>query len=616
MTIEAVHFRHESAEMNEMENLHDVTETKAGLITGTTTGGTRGASRMSAILVFATAAALTAYPPIAALVRDGLLGAFRYFAADSFYYLSIAAHSTSAEFYTFDGHYPTNGFHPLWQFYLERSFWLFDLGDDRQVWFTAISGIALTSIGTGLFALAVLRLTGRPALTLLATVPGAFYLLTPRFDAFYGAQWSFVNGMETPLSIFFFGVLALFLVARDPLRATSGPTPLVLISIILTLVTLSRLDDVFIFAPFILYVFATGGSRNEGLRRVAAISFFPFLAIGLYLAFNLSYADSALPSSGSAKAQPIRALVRNVYALVTTLLPIVNSLFGRLNSVWSAEAWRVTQMVVPAVASLWWLARHRIRAGRDSAGARTPADTLVGLLAAYVVIKAAYNFSTVGLWDQGHWYYALSIMTANLVVAVGLGRFLDRRVAAHAEPGLLDEAFARWPRLRSLPAASIAAMAVLLVSANTFIDLKRQPGLADRNFEFWQEREATQATLDRICPGCGVLSFDDGIVAYALQDVSTLNGLGLVLDAEGIHAMQNGRLLELARDRGYHLFTSVNYTSNDPSEPAPGDYSRYIPINMSMAAQSFDDWNLEVVHTNPTSRVSFVRFTPKRGPRR
>ena len=54
-----------------------------------------------------------AWPPLVVLLEEGVQGAFKFFASDSFYYLAIAQQSSSIENLTFDGIYPTNGFHPL-----------------------------------------------------------------------------------------------------------------------------------------------------------------------------------------------------------------------------------------------------------------------------------------------------------------------------------------------------------------------------------------------------------------------------------------------------------------------------------------------------------------------
>ena len=62
---------------------------------------------------------LSLYPPAYAYFSGGLSNVFNFLAADTFYYLSIAANSSFLA-YTFDGQFLTNGFHPLWQILLER----------------------------------------------------------------------------------------------------------------------------------------------------------------------------------------------------------------------------------------------------------------------------------------------------------------------------------------------------------------------------------------------------------------------------------------------------------------------------------------------------------------
>ena len=71
-----------------------------------------------ALLLIAVVLGFAAWPPLMALTQEGIQGAFKYFASDSFYYLTIAKQSTSVEFFSFDGVHPTNAFHPLWEVYL------------------------------------------------------------------------------------------------------------------------------------------------------------------------------------------------------------------------------------------------------------------------------------------------------------------------------------------------------------------------------------------------------------------------------------------------------------------------------------------------------------------
>ncbi|MFP6638750.1 MAG: hypothetical protein VCC04_00795, partial [Myxococcota bacterium] len=149
---------------------------------------------VSVVVVFA------AWPPGVSLLEEGVQGAFKYFASDSFYYLAIADQSSVAGYYTFDGLNPTNGFHPLWEFYLRASFGVLALQPEQQILFTAASSVVFSSVGAGLFAWVVFGLTGRFAVALLAAVPGLFFLVMPHFGKNFAAQWNFSNGMESPLS--------------------------------------------------------------------------------------------------------------------------------------------------------------------------------------------------------------------------------------------------------------------------------------------------------------------------------------------------------------------------------------------------------------------------------
>ena len=151
-------------------------------------------SRPAAAAVFGIVALAVAAPPLIALAADGTLGAFRTLAADAFYYLAVADHSQGAPFHTFDGVHPTNGFHPLWQWLLGAGFAA--LGPDAagQVRLSVIASTAATAIGLGLYAAALALRTGRPALALVAAVPGFFYPLVAAMNPHVGAPWSFANG--------------------------------------------------------------------------------------------------------------------------------------------------------------------------------------------------------------------------------------------------------------------------------------------------------------------------------------------------------------------------------------------------------------------------------------
>ena len=122
---------------------------------------------------------------------------------------------------------------------------------------------ACVAIGAAFFAVALLRVCGHPLLALLATVPGFYWLVIGRPHPEMLTPWSYVNGMESPLSILFFGVLCWLVLARDALGRGSR-AGLLAVSAALAGVLLSRLDDVFLVALVVLW-----GGWRAAERRVA-----------------------------------------------------------------------------------------------------------------------------------------------------------------------------------------------------------------------------------------------------------------------------------------------------------------------------------------------------------
>src|ERR1700692_4341464 len=72
----------------------------------------------SILLIAGSVFAATVLPLLLFVKRFSGLAALSMFAGDAFYYLTVARNSLHKPFYTFDGTYPTNGFHPVWQFLL------------------------------------------------------------------------------------------------------------------------------------------------------------------------------------------------------------------------------------------------------------------------------------------------------------------------------------------------------------------------------------------------------------------------------------------------------------------------------------------------------------------
>jgi hypothetical protein len=555
--------------------------------------------RHTPTLVFLATVMAVCYAPLLVWYAEGCLGAFRFFASDAFYYLAIAKRSQGAPFFSFDGRFPTNGFHPLWEHLLA---WAFEAGDPTPEGRVLIAfGLSLvaTAIGTGLFALAVLRLTRSRTLTLVASVPGAYYWLLGWTNPHLLSRWSFANGMESPLSILFFGLLCWLLLARDLLIGRASAARLTAVSALLALLVLTRLDDVFLLVPFALYAGARAGTRVEALRRTLAVLLLPGLALAAYLAHNLAYAGMALPVSGSAKAGGLVAgLLRNGYGVATTLFPFLDWRPFRAQ-VWSGEAWRVLQMLVPAAAGLLYALGHLPRGRTPPADPDTYRREVLALLGSYAFLKGAWNFCFVGLWQQGHWYYPLSLLTFDLVVAAALADAFRR------------SALAVRPALRRLALA--ASLLLVLLSANAFAHLKRAGTYHLESYRLFERRELVQRALDARCPGCSILAFDDGIISFSLA-APVMNGLGLALDREAGSARVRGELLELAYRRGFRLLSSLDYPLGIGPEADSSTVRRQLESYQNLRGQRLAGFEFRLLFVDPETGATFVGFEPQQAP--
>ena len=212
-------------------------------------------------------------------------------------------------------------------------------------------------------------------------------------------------------------------------------------------------------------------------------------------------------------------------------------------------------------------------------------------LAGYVLLKALYNLVFVGIWHQGHWYFPLSILTLNLLAADALAPLLRR----FTTPGPLRSA---------LP---VLCFAWIWVAGTAFAAARSIHPVHGRSFAFFSGRVAIEAELERRCPGCGVVSFDDGVVAFSL-DRPVLNGLGLVLDREAFDARRDGRLLELARERGFELLTTVNYPFATELDSA--SLRHVLARYPHLRDEPLDRFDFEIVWREPESGAVFVRFSP------
>jgi hypothetical protein len=548
----------------------------------------------------------TAYVPWWSWRSLGVEAPFRYFAADAFYYLAIAKNSFGKAFYTYDGAHPTNGFNPLWEYYLSAAFASFPADQERQLLFSFASSALLTSSGVAFFAVALVTIVRRPVLVLVACVPGFYYLLFAMFDQHFAATWSFVNGMESALSVFGFGLLCYLLVVHDIL-GTLTTARVAAVSALVSIITLTRLDDVFLFVPLVALLWWRAPNRLRARRATELMAVIAFVAIGPYLFYNYQSSGMLLPISGVAKSYGLlhpTAWVNTLRELALTLRPPAA---GSSPWAWSGAAWRAFQLVVPltvagAFASVLRSSTGSWKSALSRLDGRALPIVFIALL--YVPAKAVYNLAYVHLWDQGHWYFPLSLMTTNAVVLFMLDRMLPQTRDADNSPA----------RRRLALLAVAGGVLYVVLCGNAFIQQKHFSTYGADFYHFWRARDEISARLDAVIPHGGILEFDDGIVAYALSRQIT-SGTALASDAEALRHSRQGRMLELAYSRGVRVIASVWYMQEWPAAAFSDDQALRTAIQALAWGQSTDGWTFNVIahDDGPATHFVLVAFEPQRG---
>ncbi len=470
------------------------------------------------------------FPPVFALLKAPDVAPFKYFADDAFYYLSVARNSANVPFFSFDGSHATNGFHPLWQWTEYAILQAFPgrAQEPRVLVGLLLLGAAAVAVGCFSFAATLRRLGVRPGVILVGTLLLPSYLLAILVLPHIGAIWSQINGMESPFALLFAGLSVAF--AFGP-RQTWLHRPLGVagLSVLLTLGTLARLDDVFAFLP----LFALLWLRRRALQRpwacVAVAGAIPTAVLSAYLAYNWHTVGALLPLSGAAKAG--FALPRNLMQMLAIFVP-ANAWADRSN--WGQSTFVCLQLLLPPACLALWLADRRVLARLRAGETLTPLEALMATAGLYVLAKSSYNFVFVSFAHQGYWYAPVPQLFGSLVLADWL-----------ADLPVLTRSRAR--------AGVVTALSVALATT-AWCETKQASPWHVNAFRTWQSGERVAAALHQQDPAAQILEITDGIVAFGVG-LPTMSGTGLAGDVEAAAAKKRGNLLELAWKRGFHTLS-------------------------------------------------------------
>ena len=533
-----------------------------------------------AVAIFAS----TVLPPLLFLRRFPRFAPFAVFANDAFYYLTVGRNSLHTPFYSFDGMYPTNGFHPVWQFLLYtamRSNILKPADPLVTLHRLFIGNVLLLGVGFALLAAFCTRHLRRQWLAFLAVCPGFLWFAVGLCAPVYLSNWSYLNGMETSIELVFLGS-ALLTFATDGRSTFRLPLSMFFFG----LTVLCRLDDVFFLLPIMVLVWK---SRDRyGLRQTIIAAVLPGAMIAAYLIYNRISVGVFMPTSGSVKAG--LSIRSNLHFVGQMVLPIQWFISPGAKWFFSEAFMRVFQMIVPAIiCGIFAFRRGRLRFG------------LVEALCFGVLLKGLYNFVNVGLFNQGSWYYGASIFVANFVIAL----WLDR-LAYSIQPAGANNATSK---LLALAAAGAIFVSICFnIYVHRLIASDTMQGQAAQSI--FDHRE-TLGSMVRQAGSDRFIEMDDGELSY-VTEMPTLSGLGLALDPEASMAMAHGHFFELALQRHYSLIMASGIYRTMINSLLESHMLGYRPSLFEISAREFDHYALVPIASDPASDVELYRISPKR----
>jgi hypothetical protein len=539
---------------------------------------------------------LFAWAPLCAMLIEGPAVIIRLLTGDSYHYLAIARKAQLSHIYTYDGVHVTNGFHPMWEYFLRGMFSVLNLQTPQGQAIAAMTAALIAAtLGIILASAAVIRLTNRYLLALLL-VPGLFYLLIGVHTRTL-AMWSALDGMESGFSLLFGGLffyVLSFYIGSSSRKSYDQISACRATGLVLPLVIFSRLDDFFIIpALFVALVFFEKSMRK---RIIAGIWIAGPSAIVIlcYLIYNKITVGAAMPLSGGTKSGFVGFLSAYLTAVIhfPPILDLKNLLTGKASNGPEifANSFRLVEVVYPTLLAgfgAWAIWTYRRRQSEFA--------ILFGICL-YIIFKMSYNFLDVHPWHQAEWYYAF----------IGLSLSVLGAMALHAP----------WKSLDTIPIArygivTIYIMVLMLSAAQCYANLVyHSPD--DVEDQFWKRHEEIRSQL--VAHGVrGIVNVDDGITAFLL-DLPSMHGFAFATDVEAQRAYRTGSMLSLAYLRGINTIAGLGYMSSDHPLQSDTDIRHYLkgnPLSAEIVRSDVDKFDFSLAYYDPVLKMPFISFKPK-----
>ena len=414
---------------------------------------------------------------------------------DASYFFEIADNVISGEGFTFDRIGETNGYQPLWLYFLLPLYLLVRAAPETMVRIVAIIQVLLS----GAAGLILYRLLQRTCSVLAAFIGGTFFI------AFVLAP--VVNGMESAL----LALLLLLLVSSVvgcgfPNRSSGGES--FRIGLLLGLVVLTRLDTAFLcisMALLLLLGATRGGSGKKRIAKLLMTVLGASLVILPYLSYNAIRFGSPMPISG---------MLKSSFPAITADRSLI----------WEPGPVGLLGLLLGALYLLFSAGRR----GKE----RDELDWALAALSIAFLLHLAHTLLFMR-WAVFRWHFASY-----------------RVLACLALPRLLDRFSERLPRAVRIGGASLCIAAILMSGVQRYVS---RFSIAPRNSWTTDSYEAAVWARENTPPDAIFAMKDAGHFGYfSGRRVISLDGIVGGVDFQEV--LRSGRLGEwLGRNGASYL---------------------------------------------------------------
>lgn len=606
------------------------------------------------------------YAPLINWISFGTEGVINFFANDVFYYLTIAKNYSWKPLFSFDGENPTNGFHLLHQIFLKFIFNINYFRDnyELQLIFLYFSSIFFISLALFLIFLRIFQMGFQKSICILALVPGFFFIIFSSVNNQYGAIWSYINGMESSFSILFFSII-FFITLKKNFLENLSVKKILLISLLSSFVFFSRLDDFFFLISIAIAIYFYESTKTRKYRSIFIFLFIPTISILIYLFTNFNYSQSFLPSSGTSKFGI--SVYYNLMSFFNIFFP-AGEIFSINNwLVWQKTSWRALHIFLPFLISIYYIFYFT----QNKKIIHQNLSKFLFVASLYVILKSIYNIFFVWLWHQGHWYYPINILVFNLIILFFIQEFIEKKRLNRAKLILQTNKkfkiikflifcnllillfliiylfqillnnqnfFEKISVLRLFSYVCIILFLIFFIKflfkinkikkeinifsfsffiifliflySNSYVNIVNTLKYNKKNYFFFENYKKINSDLnlleDNFSKKIKILSFDDGVIAYFL-DFNVMSGFGFALDKEALNAKKGGRLLDLAKKRGYNYISSINYL-NDFDYIFGENINSHIQNYFWLSDYEKKNYNFSVVYEEVNSKFKLIFF--------